>query len=218
LLADSQLLFWRGSSGSFLDSIFQSCANQPPSIAYIGASNADSPDAFAILQAALSEEQIACVQHIRATFPETDRRFLMSADVLVLAGGDVVAGWNVFTETGMRDVIATRRREGAVLVGVSAGAVQFGTHAVVQSDSGALSLVETFGFVPMIIDAHDEQRDWASLAGTVHLLEGTAVGIGIPSGGGLIAYPDGTLEPIRHAISELTFRDGSVRRAILLPK
>lgn len=154
---------------------------------------------------------------MRASFSAEDRRFLETADVIVLAGGDVEAGWSVFTETGMREQIESRYRDGAVLIGVSAGAVQFGTHAALADGSGASRLIDTFGFVPYIVDVHDEKHVWHTLSGAIHLLEGTATGIGIASGGGLIAHPDGTLEPIRHAADEFSFSEGKVRHAVLLP-
>ena len=217
LLADSQLLFWTSSSGPFLASICRASAKPAPRVVYIGASNGDSSEAYSIFRAAMDQLEIRSAQLIRASFPAEDREFLEAADVVVLAGGDVEVGWNVFTQTGMREQIESRYHDGAVLIGVSAGAVQFGTHAALATDSGASRLVETFGFVPFIVDVHDERRDWQALAGTIHLLEGAARGVGIPSGGGLAVHPDGTLEPIRHAVDEFTFSEARLRRAVLLP-
>jgi peptidase E len=60
-----------------------------------------------------------------------------TAHVLVLAGGDVEAGWNAFTRSGLRELIEMRYRAGAVLVGVSAGTVQLGKYAAVaDANSG----------------------------------------------------------------------------------
>lgn len=219
LLADSQLLFWKGSAGPFLASVFQKSGVDAPKVAYIGASNGDSPEAFGILRAALDELAIGGLHPVSSAFTAEDRKSLEAADVIVLAGGDVEAGWNVFTRTGMREVIQKRYREGATLIGVSAGAVQFGVHAALAGDDGSSRMIEMFGFVPFIVDVHDERREWKTLAGTIHLLEGAATGIAIPSGGGLIAHPDGTLEPIRHQAEEFSFSvtEGKLRHAVLLP-
>jgi len=217
LLADSQLLFWKGTTGPFLASVLEANAPARPSVAYIGASNGDSPEAYSILEAAMDSLEIGSDRHISSAFAATEREFLETADIIVLAGGDVQAGWDVFTRTGMREVIENRYREGALLIGVSAGAVQLGTHATVKDEDGSARLIETFGFVRNIVDVHDEQQDWHTLAGTIHLLEGEATGIGIRRGGGLISHPDGTLEPIRHAVDEFTFGDNRLQRAVLLP-
>ncbi len=217
LLADSQLLFWKGSDGPFLASVCQAGEIPAPRIAYVGASNGDSPEAYAIFTAALEQLETVSVHQVQTSFSAEDREVLEKADVIVLAGGDVEAGWNVFTQTGMREPIESRYREGAVLVGVSAGAVQFGTHAALGSEGGGSRLIETFGFVPLIVDVHDERQDWQRLASTIHLLEGTAMGVGIPSGSGLVAHPDGTLEPIRHQVEEFSFSDGKLVHAVLLP-
>ena len=136
LLADSQPLFWRG--GAFLTDLCQAGGNTKPNVAYIGASNGDSPEAHGIFAAAFDQVANASTHWVRAEFSGEDRRFLESADVLVLAGGDVEAGWNVFTGTGMRELIEKRYRAGAVLVGVSAGAVQFGKYASVPDANGGV--------------------------------------------------------------------------------
>jgi cyanophycinase-like exopeptidase len=42
----------------------------------------------------------------------------------LLAGGDVLYGFTVIESSGMRETIVARHRAGAVLLGVSAGAMQ----------------------------------------------------------------------------------------------
>ena len=53
LLADSELLFWKNDAGAFLASVLQSSGKPAPNVAYIGASNGDSSEAYSILTAAL---------------------------------------------------------------------------------------------------------------------------------------------------------------------
>src|SRR3954464_2229316 len=150
LLADSQPLFWR--SGAFLTDACQGAGNTKPNVAYIGASNGDSPEAYGIFEAAFDQVQTTSTHWVRAQFRAEDRRFLESADVIVLAGGDVEAGWNVLTGTGMRELIEKRYRAGAVLIGVSAGAVQFGKYAAVPEANGGRKLLETFGLIDFLVD------------------------------------------------------------------
>ena len=214
LLADSQPLFWR--SGAFLTDACQAAGNTKPNVAYIGASNGDSPEAYGIFEAAFGQVKTTSTHWVRAAFCAEDRRFLESADVIVLAGGDVEAGWNVFGGTGMREVIETRHRAGAVLIGVSAGAVQFGKYATVADANGGQKLLETFGLIDFLVDVHDEKRDWQALAATIQLLEGTARGLGIPHGAALIAHADGTFEPAGRAVEEFVLTEGRLRRSVLL--
>ena len=215
LLADSELLFWSDESGSFISKIIAAAVKHSPSIAYIGASNGDMPEAFQILRAALDRADVGEVRHLTAAFSDADRKFLETADIIVLSGGDVEAGWDTFKKTGMREVIERRYLEGVVLVGVSAGAVQFGKNAAIKDENGGSRLIDTFGFVNVIVDVHDEKNEWRSLASTIHLLEGAATGIGIAKGGGLIVHPDSTIEPIRRTAEEFTYRANKLRHAIL---
>jgi cyanophycinase-like exopeptidase len=214
LFADSQPLFWRG--GAFLAGLCQAAGNSQPNVAYIGASNGDSPDAHGIFAAAFEQVDTGRTHWVRAQYCAEDRCFLETADVVVLAGGDVEAGWNVFTRTGMREMIEKRYREGAILVGVSAGAVQFGKHAAVPDTNGGRKLLETFGLIDFIVDVHDEKRDWQGLAGTIQLLEGSARGLGIPHGAALVVHGDGTFEPVGRALEEFVLTDGRLRRSVLL--
>ena len=214
LLADSQPLFWRG--GAFLTGLCQAGGNMKPNVAYIGASNGDSAEAYGIFEAAFEQVETASTHRVHAAFREEDRRFLESADVIVLAGGDVETGWKVLTATGMRELIEKRYHAGAVLVGVSAGAVQFGKYASVPDANGGQKLLETFGLIDFIVDAHDEKRDWQALAATIQLLEGTARGLGIPHGAALIAHADGSFEPAGRAVEEFVLMEGRLRRSMLL--
>ena len=70
---------------------------------------------------------------IDSSFGPDDRAFLERSQLIVLAGGDVRLGWTTFEKTGMKDVILDRYIHGAVLVGISAGAVQLGRYGIVES-------------------------------------------------------------------------------------
>src|SRR6185369_1048803 len=107
-----------------------------------------------------------------------DESFLNEADVILLAGGDVDRGWQVFNQTGLAELIRKRYYEGAVLIGISAGAVQLGLCGVVQ-DGPFNKLVGTFGLVPFIIGAQEENQEWESLKEAIELLNGSANGLGI---------------------------------------
>jgi cyanophycinase len=134
----------------------------------------------------------------------------------VLAGGDVRLGWTTFQKSGMKDAILDRYVHGAVLVGVSAGAVQLGTYGIVETpDSPATELLDVFKLVPLIIDTHDEPADWARLSRTIQSLEGAATGLGIPSGGGVIVHADATIEPLRRPAHEFRFDGTGVTHSLV---
>ncbi|OBK78874.1 peptidase [Mycobacterium sp. 1164985.4] len=219
LLADSQLLFWRHGDRLLLESAIDNLADDLPiSAAYIGASNGDRPEFYDIFEAAVEAVGITRHHMVDSSFGADDRDFLEQAGVILLAGGDVRLGWKVFERTGMADVIRTRYAQGALLIGISAGAVQLGLYGIVKkAQSSATELIDLFKFVPAIIDTHDERSEWARLAGTVQTMKGAAAGLGIPSGGGLIVHEDATVEPLRRPVHEFRYEETGVVHSLLCP-
>jgi cyanophycinase-like exopeptidase len=212
-LADSTLLFVRRPNGQlFLDEVARSTGVKRPSIAYIGASNGDSLELYhllfepAIEPAALGEARMI----VRRPCPE-DAKFLERADIILLAGGDVHAGWRIFEENGFKELILRRFSEGVVLIGVSAGAVQLGG-GYLQPDGA--SLFATFGFLPFYVGAHEEKEDWASLRKIGGLSGETAEAIGIPSGGG-IRYANGEVEILSQPVFHFAIRGGQTSESVI---
>ena len=76
---------------------------------------------------------------ILSSFPSIDESFVNEADIILLAGGDIERGWEVFTQVGLAELIIKRYREGTILMGVSAGAVQLGLYGVVQEENLPIS-------------------------------------------------------------------------------
>jgi cyanophycinase-like exopeptidase len=153
---------------------------------------------------------------IDSSFGPDDRAFLQRAQLIVLAGGDVRLGWTTFEKSGMKDVILRRYAQGAVLVGISAGAVQLGRYGIVETpQSSATELLDVFNLVPVVIDTHDERAEWARLSRTIHVLQGAAVGVGIPCGGGVIVHPDTAIEPLRRPAHEFRFEGTRVTHSLL---
>lgn len=215
LLADSQLLFWGDDEGPFIDRIAACMRPGAPHAAYLGASNGDNPDFYSIFLAAFEAIGPAECRMIPAEPLEEERAFLESADVIVLAGGDVERGWHAFTASGVREVVERRYHAGAVLVGISAGAVQLGTAGWPEGDPGAV--FPTWGLAPFVVDAHDEDQDWAALKTVVSARGPGAQGIGIPIGGGVILYPDRTLQAVRRAACEVSMVGDALAEAVILP-
>jgi cyanophycinase len=222
LFADSQLLFWKSGGKLLLEGLAAGGAAPGAGgtipAAYIGASNGDTRQFYSIFEGAMDAVGITERRMIGSAYAADDREFLERAQLIVLAGGDVQRGWNTFETTGMKQEILARHAQGAVLVGVSAGAVQLGRRATAETEaSSALELLNVFNLVPAIIDVHDEHREWARLSRTVHMLEGEITGMGIPTGGGLMVHPDGTFEALRRPVDEFSWDGTQIKHSILLP-
>lgn len=217
LLADSQLLFWERDGRLLLEAALDGLDHDAPiQAAYIGASNGDRVEYYGIFEAAMDAVGITHRRMIDSSFDADDRAFLRRAQLIVLAGGDVRLGWSTFERTGMKDVIVERYVHGAILVGVSAGAVQLGRYAVVEAPgSRKTELFEVLKLVPVVIDTHDEQTDWARLSRAIRSLKGAATGVGIPSGGGVIVHQDFAVEPVRRPAHEFRYDDGRVVHSLL---
>lgn len=216
LLADSQLLFWRDEEGRrFLDRARELIETAEPKAAYLGASNGDAPEFYDLFVGAMAEIGIraSSCRHIPAEPADEDLAFLDEADLILLAGGDVRRGWEAFQKAGLKDRIAKRYYAGAVLLGVSAGAVQLGLKGW---DPDTSALFDTFCLVPFLIDAHDEPS-WSGLQRAVPKAGEHARGIGIPTGGGALYHPDYSVEPVRHPVAEVDSGENGPRLALLFP-
>lgn len=215
LLADSQLLFSQADDNRVTSGIRASLPSGDPKAAYIGASNNDRAEFYELFVAAMELVGVSNCRMVPSELANKDRLFLEEADLVLLAGGDVERGWQVFERNGMKDLILKRRYGGAVFVGVSAGAVQLGLGAL--TDAPQPKKLYTFAFAPFYIGAHEEADEWWNLRALVNLSQSGVRGVGIPMGGGAIYWPDGTLEPVRRPLTELVKEDDEVRERLLMP-
>jgi Peptidase family S51 len=216
LLADSQLLFWRDEEGRrFLDRaralIDADEPGRPPKAAYLGASNGDAPEFYELFLGAMAEIGIRDCRHVPARPSPEDLAFLEESDLILLAGGDVRRGWTAFAETGVKDKLAERYYAGALLIGISAGALQLGLKGWDEED-----LFDTLRLVPFVVDVHGEP-DWPGLHRVLPRAGEHARGFGIPSGGGALYHPDYSVEPVRHPLIEVEATESGLRQALLVP-
>ncbi|HYO68695.1 MAG TPA: Type 1 glutamine amidotransferase-like domain-containing protein [Archangium sp.] len=220
LLADSSLLFWRSGDKPFLECLRvltgADMAVPPIQAAYLGASNGDVHAFFELFTAAMELAGITHCRMIPSRPTAEDREWLTGAHVILLAGGDPLLGWKTFQENGLEPVLRDRYLDGAVLMGISAGAMQLGERAWGESGPAASASFPVLGLAPFIVGAH-EQPEWAGLKRAVQEAGAGARGIGIPAGGGALLHPDQSLEPVRHPLVELRHEEGTLRETLLYP-
>ncbi|GAB4195573.1 MAG: hypothetical protein Tsb002_28190 [Wenzhouxiangellaceae bacterium] len=218
LLADSQLLFYRDQGTLFIQSLLKYIDSPRPSAAYIGAANGDIPAFFDIFTGSMAQIALNRCQQISSGYTDADHQFLQQADVILLAGGDPELGWRVMQASAMGATVVERYLAGAVLMGVSAGAVHLGLCGCTENPQAQTPLFDTFQLVPLMFGAHEEKDDWKTLKHMLRHSHKGSRGIGIPSGGGLIYHPDHTLEPIRHPAFEFVAgNDGPEFTTLLHP-
>jgi cyanophycinase len=200
--ADSQLLFWHTQGQRFLPSLSAWLPAAPRAV-YIGAANGDHPAFFALFAAAMAGIGIAECSMIRASFPAEDRALLQHADLILLAGGDVERGWQRLQAVGFPACLRQWYAQGALLIGVSAGAVHVG-RGTLSAEARAPYFIEMLQLVPFVIGVHEESENWAPLRRAMCWLGDGARGVGIPAGGGAIYYPEGTCTALRHPLQEIS--------------
>jgi hypothetical protein len=147
---------------------------------------------------------------------EEDLEFVQEAHLILLAGGDPKRGWDAFEANGLSKLVVERYSQGAVLMGVSAGAVQLGLQGWHEDDDGGDWLFETFRLVPYLIDVHAEP-EWPRMHRALPKMGGFTRGLGLPTGGGAVVHPDLTVEPVRHPLTEFSMEEKEVQQALLFP-
>jgi hypothetical protein len=215
LLADSQLLFWKNGSDSLAERIRADLDSVKPSAAYIGASNGDQPEFYSLFVAAMESMGISDCRLVLSQPLREDIVFLEGADLIVLSGGDTERGWRTFEQNGLKELLPKKRFDGAVLIGVSAGAIQLGLGCL--SNSSQPKQIDMFRFAPFYVGAHDEENDWFDLRALVNLCQSDTRAIGLPAGGGAVYYADGTLEPLRKPLIEIVKEDSKITENLLGP-
>lgn len=217
LCADSQLLFWERGGVPFLDALKESVGKADPAAAYVGASNGDLPEYYELFRAAMENVGIERCRMIPSEVSAEDEAFLRGADVILLAGGDALKGWRTFEKNGLRELIAERYLDGAVLVGISAGAAQLGLYVWSEDESREAEPTGAFGFVPFVVGAHEEKESWRRLRSALRRAQTPFTAIGIPTGGGALYHEDRSVEPVRKPLEEFSLVDGQVRVSFLYP-
>jgi peptidase E len=227
LFADSQVLFRMGREGLVLERIKRIIKEDNPGkkkirAAYIGASNGDKEEFYDIFLSALSQVDIKktdCLM-IKSKPSKKEMNFFEKADLVLLSGGDTKKGWDIMNENGIGEKLVNRYHNGALLIGLSAGAVQLGSRGWMETGNGPgeYKVFTTFQLVPFVIDVHDEEEgQWERLHNTVADGEEHCRGFGIPTGGGAIFHSDWSMEAIRHPLAEFSLFPEGLKNSMIFP-
>lgn len=216
LLADSQLLFWQIEPGSyFFQQQFSQYQKRIRQAVYIGAANADQVQYYQLFEAAM--EVVGCSHSHFLTTSSTHQEaqaLLQQADLILLAGGDVALGWQ-FIKALVKQ-LQQSFEHGAVLIGVSAGAMHLAALAWMNKDTLCASdLYATSGIAPCIVGVHDENNHWQQLAQVVGLTQGCFPALGIASGGGVAVENRTQITALRKSVARFAYQRQSVTHTTL---
>jgi len=198
-------------------------AGAKPLVAWIGAANDDSRGWFERIAKVLRARYGADVRHARTvavdepTLAES-RRLVEEASMIYLAGGDVERLAERARALGLDEQVRRRHQAGALVVGVSAGAIGLTRHWVRFPDDGSDDFPTRFpciGALALAVDCHDEESDWEELRALLAAWEREAPGDtveawGIPMGGALEVAPSGAVTHLGPAPKRLRLDGGRV--------
>jgi len=197
-----------------------------PSIAYVGAASKDNEPFFSMISGHLRKCGAGRVTLAplagRRSKVEKAQAILESADMVFISGGDVEVGMEVLVERQILPFLRKLFERGKPFFGSSAGSIMLGQHWVRwedPDDDATANLFPCMGLAPIICDTHGEAEGWEELRALLRLVQGGRIGYGIPIGGGLCVYPDGTVEAIGVPVHRYIHSGGAaVRSADLQPK
>lgn len=210
LLADSQLLFLKDEGSPYIRRLLKLFTpGQLIKAAYIGASNSDQHEFYQMFEMAMNSIGITNCLHIDANLTHQQLHFLSNAQIILLAGGDTWLGWQTIRK--MAPQIENARKQGAILIGTSAGSVQMGVLGYRDKDHLCnTDLFSTFGYVRAMFSPHEEKENWKMLKQMVHQTSGTMPAIGIPSGSGLIVTNDNLIQAVRKPAVTFSIKDNKL--------
>jgi len=202
LLADSTPLFSRKTQltdavTAAVGARTKSLGGITPRACYVGVSNGDMKEFYDVFVEAMKKFGISDVAHIRLPLTDSQLEFMSSCSLVVLAGGDPVSGLKRMR--GDERFVGTLQRlrdTGAVIMGVSAGAMQLATY-LLPEDPRASAVIKGFEFIPgaCVLAAHDEARDWKILR-AVAAAQPAVRALALPRGCVIVVPPEGPMRAL----------------------
>jgi len=186
--------------------VFESCGNLKPNIAYVGTANRDNRLFFGFMKKTLVNAGAGKVTLTPIAGKSADtqkaKKILSEADCVFLSGGEVEDGIVLLKEAGLDVFLTDLYNSGKPFFGVSAGCIMMGRNWVSwedENDDNTASLFDCLGFVPMTFDTHCEGEGWKELKCALRLMGSGAEGHGLPSGGFYSADSGGRLVCYKNA-------------------
>jgi hypothetical protein len=170
-------------------------SGRPPAIAYVGAANGDDPRWFERAAEAWRGRHGAAVARVLAdpALRAQNEELLESADVIYLGSGDVPLLVRSLHAAGLTALIRRRQAQGALLFGVSAGAIALSRFWLdfPAGEPQSPSLLPCIGVLDAAIDCHDEGDDWSELYALLRLWgqaapDAVVDAYGLPAGSALV--------------------------------
>ncbi|MDB4964780.1 MAG: hypothetical protein JWN44_469 [Myxococcales bacterium] len=220
------ILIAHGLPGDALHDRAFELAGARPLVAWIGAANGDQRAWYERVATVLRQRYGAEVQLARtvpspgvALDPAETRRLVDAATMIYIGGGDVAVLAERVRALGLDEQVRRRHQEGALVVGISAGAIGLTRYWVqFPEDNPELEQPTRFpciGALDLAVDCHDEESEWEELRALLGAWEreepGARVdGYGIPLGGALEVAPTGMVTHLGPAPKWLRLDGGRV--------
>jgi putative intracellular protease/amidase len=210
------ILIAHGVPGDALhDRVFE-LAGARPLVAWVGAANDDSLPWFERAATVLRQRYGADMRRVMTSVEDDSQRLVDEAAVIYLPGGDVSLLSQRLRALGLDERIRHRHAAGALVVGVSAGAIGLTRFWVEFPEDGrAPYRIPCVGALGLAVDCHDEQSDWEELRALLEAWQREEPGAvvdayGIPLGGALEIAAAGTVTHLGPAPKWLRLDGGRI--------
>ncbi len=192
-----------GDNTEFLKKAFRECGRENPSVAYIGTASGERVRFFREFTVPMLKEagagDVKLVKLLGSSAGSARARsLLIRSDMIYISGGEVEDGM-IGIPRDVRVLLRELYEMGKVFASVSAGTIMLGIGWPHWDDEDnepeEAVLFDCLGFAPTIFDTHCEGEDWVELRKAVSLSPEGFTGYGIPTGGQVVVFPDGSLHP-----------------------
>jgi cobyric acid synthase len=213
-----------------LDSINNISNNQPVLNSVITSLKTANPKAVCISLftyniTAIQKSVSACMEtygaaytaHLNENSHMDEFKNIERADVIVLISGKPDLAQKHIQKTGIEGCILNGYHKGAVIFGVSGGAVQLGKLGwTIDKDNNYL-FFEGLNIIPYAINIKDENHEWRALKDIIVNHYHDIHGLGIPGHGGIVHYPDRSIQALNQTSVEFQFVDGKLWQNNIYP-
>lgn len=186
-----------------LCAVFEQAGVERPSVAYIGAASEDDRGFYKWAQTAFLKSGAGAVEHAVLCGGKKEIKEAAGAvnacDIVFLSGGDVEMGMRALHRSGFLEILRLAFDSGKLFFGLSAGSIMLSKAWIKWDDpmdDKTASLFPCLGFAPVFCDTHAEKDGWEELKALLSLLKKGEKAYGIPSGGGLKVFQNGTIESL----------------------